>query len=221
MQALTGPEIVRERVREQLGRLPGDVMSTADGAFLVRRGEDVTAVQVVGLQPDVTLVVVFGLVAVEVPQLDGACRFLAARELDLRLVHFELIADAHALIAVHGLLGEFLAGPELDAAIDAVADAAGTLGAQVRARFGGTLPDLAAPSLRPAVPQSLLPVPTASGARRSGAPAGVRARAVLLLVLALALVAGAWVGWGALSGLAVALVLGSLLAGFVVARWKP
>lgn len=137
MTALTGPDVVRERVREQLGRIPGEVTAGQDGGFLVARGTRVTAVLVIGLQPDVTLVAVYAVLATDVADVDGACRFLAARDLDLPLVHFELVDDGKALIAVHGLLGEFLSGPDLAAAVDAVSDAAATLGPEVSARTGG------------------------------------------------------------------------------------
>ncbi len=137
MAALTGPDVVRERVREQLGRIPGEVTAGEDGGFLVARGTRVTAVLVIGLQPDVTLVAVYAVLATDVADVDGACRFLATRDLDLPLVHFELVDDGKALIAVQGLLGEFLSGPDLAAAVDAVSDAAETLGPEVDARPGG------------------------------------------------------------------------------------
>lgn len=143
MSALTGPDVVRERVRDRLDRIAGEVTVGKDGGFLVSRGTRVTAVQVIGLQPDVTLVLVFAVVATEVGRLDEACRFLATRDLDLPLVHFELV-DAHALVAVHGLLGELLSGADLAAAIDAVDAAAAALGPEVRGRFGGALANLAA-----------------------------------------------------------------------------
>lgn len=227
MTALTGPTVVRERVREQLDRIPGDVTTGRDGGFLVSRGTRVTAVQVIGLQPDITLVVVFAVVATDVVQPDGACRFLATRDLDLPLVHFELLDEGKALIAVHGLLGEFLSGPDLAAAIDAVSDAATTLGPEVSARFGGALLDLATP-VDPTTPDWLYqPVrPAASAQLVSPAPSAGSSRpsrlwpAVGASVLGVALVVAGWVLWGAGSGLAVALVLGPLL-GVLVMRRTP
>jgi hypothetical protein len=219
MSALTGPAVVQERVRAQLERIPGEVSTGQNGSLLVSRGTRVTAVQVIGLQPDVTLVVVFAVVATDVVELDGACRFLATRGLDLPLVHFELVDDGKALIAVHGLLGEFVSGPDLVAAVDAVGDAAETLGPEVSGRFGGALLALATP-VEPATPDWLhQPVRVAPSAQPAtpDRPAHPGRRAAIATYVVAALVAAAWVLWGAGSALAVALVLGPLVGAVVIA----
>jgi hypothetical protein len=221
MAALTGPEVVRERVREQLGRITGAVTAGNDGAFIVSRGGHVAVVQVVALQPDVTLVVVYAVVATNVVQVDAACRFLATRDLDLPLVHFELVADGKAFLAAHGLLGEFVSGPELVAAIDAVADAAGMLRPLVVARFGGNLLGLDA-SVGDTTPDWLYqPVRSASAAQPPADRARLapsRRRVILAVTSVGALVAAAWVLWGAGSALAVVLVLGPLAAALLLRR---
>lgn len=216
MAALTGPTVVQERVQEQLARLPGAMATRQDGAFLVSRGSRVTAVQVIGLQPEITLVLVYAVVATDVPLVDGACRFLAARDLDLPLVHFELVDGRH-LLAVHALLGEFLSGPDLAAAIDAVSAAAEAFGPRIRSTFGGgDTADLAPPTdpttaARVTRPVSMMP----SG--RTVAPARTsRTIAVAATVLVVTLVAGAVAWWGVGSGLAVALVLVPLLGAAVI-----
>lgn len=219
MTALTGPDVVRERVREQLGRVPGEISTGQNGAFLVARGPNLTAVQVVGLQPDVTLVVVFAVVATDVVRLDGACRLLAARALDLPLVHFELVDDGKALIAVHGLLGEFVSGPDLLAAVDAVSDAAAALGPEVSGRFGGAVPALATP-VDPTTPDwSYQPVrlTPVAGPATPDPPVHAGRRAAIATSVIAALVAAAWVLWGTGSALAVALVLGPLVGAVAIA----
>lgn len=209
MAALTGPTVVRDRVGEQLARLPGAITTRQDGAFLVSRGTQVAAVQVIGVQPDVTLVLVYAVVATEVPLVDEACRFLATRDLGLPLVHFELV-DGGNLIAAHALLGEFLSGPHLVAAIDAVSAAAEILGPQVRSRFGGdAIANLVPPVDRTTsdwLTRSVQPV--SSGVRVPGRTS--RAVAVAVWALLILLVTAAFTLWGAGSGVAVALVLGPL-----------
>jgi hypothetical protein len=218
MAALTGPAVVRDRVREQLGRVPGEVSTAQNGAFLVSRGPHVTAVQVIGLQPDVTLVFVFAVVATNVVQLDGACRLLATRGLDLPLVHFELVDDGKALIAAHGLLGEFVSGPDLVAAVDAVSEAAETLGTEVRGRFGGTTTVQSAPVdptgsawlFQPVRDAPSRPAPSARTVTRASMVAVTASALVVALVLATSI----W--WGVGSGLAATLVLLPLLWALVL-----
>jgi hypothetical protein len=163
------------------------------------------------------LVLVFAVVATDLHQLNGACRFLATRDLDLPLVHFELVGDGKAIVAVHGLLGEFLSGPDLDAAIDAVGDAAETLGPQVRSRFGGGAVTDLAPRVDPTgpdwLPQSVRPVASMRGPTRARPS---RRLAVTLSALVAALIVAASVSWGAGAALAVALVLGPLLWALVI-----
>lgn len=213
MEALTGPAVVRERVRDQLGRVSGVVTTGENGVFLVARGTGFTGVQVVGLQPDVTLVVVFAVVATEVARVDPACRFLATRALDLPLVHFELVDDGKTLIAVHGLLGEFVSGPDLAAAVDAVSAAAETWGPEVRERFGGrAVIDAVAPGALTQPRQQYPPVrgPSEAPERRSWTAPRSRVAAFALTALGVALVVAAWIWWGAGSALAAVLVLGPL-----------
>ncbi len=201
MPMLTGPDVVRERVHEQLGRMPGAVVTDdPHGGLVLVRGDRVTAIQVVGLQPDVTLVVVYAVIATDVPELDEACRFLATRSMGLPLVHFELLGST--LVAAHGLLGEFLASPELQAAVEAVTDAAETLGPQVCARFGGRL--LGASPLPVTQPRPSVDVPVVAAPVSPRSPDRSRLRRVLRGV-------GATLVW---------LLVGLILLGALVSWWR-
>jgi hypothetical protein len=224
MSALTGPAVVREVVEQKLRDIDGDVVTDGQGDFVVQRGEISARVKVLGLEQDVTAVLVFAVVAVDIERLEEACRFLAAASLELPLAHFELHEGMRTIIASHTLLGELLSGGELRAAISGVTGAAAAYGPVLRTRFGA----VAAGTPRDAV--ALLEM-----LRRVAAadqhPADRRPRSAvrrLTLVLAAVLATGAaaaavlpwswWVsGYAVVATLLVAFAVGTRLEGGPVA----
>lgn len=138
MTPLTGPTVVREVVEQQLRRIHGRAEVDHGGDFVVRSGEVIAWIRVQGLQPDLTAVVVFAIIAGPLERVDEACRFLAAESLEMPLGHFELHGDGRAIAVSHTLLGEFLSGEELRGAIEVVVSAASEYGPRVRREYGGS-----------------------------------------------------------------------------------
>lgn len=214
MSPLTGPAVVREVVGQKLSALDGCVVADVEGDFVVSRASTSARVKVVGLEPDVTAVLVFAVVAVGVERLDEACRFLAVESLELPLAHFELHQGLGVIVASHTLLGEFVSAEELRAAIAGVTDAAAAYGPLVRERFGAAAAQGPTPPtvdthepLRPAMDRS--GILTGQPRRRAVAlpPAGI---AALLLLAGCATVAlGVLSSWWA--SLMLVAVIGALL----------
>lgn len=233
MTPLTGPSVVRELVEQQLRRLYGAAEVDQQGDFFVRRGEVTAWLRILALQPDLTGVVVFAIVSGPLERVDDACRFLAAESLELPIGHFELHSEGRAVTVSHTLLGEFLSGEELRAAVDAVISTADTYGPRVREEFGAVLPSAAAataptpPSAASLSPQQseelqrlltaiVAQAPEPERLQRRSWPAW---RRVVLLLLAV------WVGFTLVafaadpSWVAVVPVVFVVVASWAVLRW--
>ena len=133
---------LRETIEKALTSAVGGYATDDRNNYLV--GSDSARVFVVptwleGEEEVVTVARVFAITNLDVPVTAELTSWLLAKNLDFVFGAFALDVEAGAIWFNHNLLGGDLEGPELEAALHAVAQTADRFDDEIKERFGGRL----------------------------------------------------------------------------------